>query len=138
MWFIPIVNPDGYFYNETIAPDGGGMHRKNRRSNPQNSNCNTGTQQGVDLNRNYGYNWGANNSGSSGNPCSAVYRGSSAFSEPETEAVSNFIADLEQSVSGMDNTMGQTNVPPDTQMAEQAESGMEQEFNTIDTEGEVV
>ena len=57
MWFIPIVNPDGYFYNETIAPDGGGMHRKNRRSNPQNSNCNTGTQQGVDLNRNYDFNW---------------------------------------------------------------------------------
>ena len=95
MWFIPIVNPDGYFYNETIAPDGGGMHRKNRRSNPQNSNCNTGTQQGVDLNRNYGYNWGANNSGSSGNPCSAVYRGSSAFSEPETEAVGNFILSRE-------------------------------------------
>ncbi|MBS00800.1 MAG: hypothetical protein CMG37_05220 [Candidatus Marinimicrobia bacterium] len=95
MWFIPIVNPDGYFYNETIAPDGGGMHRKNRRSNPQNSNCNTGTQQGVDLNRNYGYNWGVNNSGSSGNPCSAVYRGSSAFSEPETEAVSNFILSRE-------------------------------------------
>ena len=71
------------------------MHRKNRRSNPQNSNCNTGTQQGVDLNRNYGYNWGANNSGSSGNPCSAVYRGSSAFSEPETEAVSNFILSRE-------------------------------------------
>ena len=35
-------------------------------------------------------------------------------------------------------TMGQTNVPPDTQMAEQSESGMEQEFNTLDTEGEVV
>ena len=71
------------------------MHRKNRRSNPPNSSCNMGTQQGVDLNRNYGYNWGANNSGSSGNPCSAVYRGSSAFSEPETEAISNFILSRE-------------------------------------------
>ena len=29
-------------------------------------------------------------------------------------------------------------VPPDTQMAEQAESGMEQEFNAIDDEGQVV
>jgi hypothetical protein len=29
-------------------------------------------------------------------------------------------------------------VPPDTQMAEQPESGMEQQFNAIDTEGEVV
>ena len=91
MWFVPIINPDGYVYNETIAPNGGGMHRKNRRPNPNNSNCNNGTQQGVDLNRNYSYNWGANNSGSSGNPCSAVYRGTSAFSENETEAISDFI-----------------------------------------------
>ena len=74
MWFVPIINPDGYAYNETIAPNGGGMHRKNRRPNPDNSNCNNSTQQGIDLNRNYGYNWGADNSGSSGNPCSAVYR----------------------------------------------------------------
>jgi len=87
MWFIPIINPDGYAYNETIAPNGGGMHRKNRRPHPTES-CD---HQGVDLNRNYSYNWGANNSGSSGNPCSAVYRGTSAFSEPETEAISNFI-----------------------------------------------
>jgi len=91
MWFVPIINPDGYVYNETIAPNGGGMHRKNRRPNPDNSNCNNGTQQGIDLNRNYSYNWGANNSGSSGNPCSDIYRGTSAFSEPETEAISNFI-----------------------------------------------
>ena len=91
MWFVPIINPDGYVYNETIAPNGGGMHRKNRRPNPDNSNCNNGTQQGIDLNRNYSYNWDADDSGSSGNPCSAVYRGASAFSEPETEAISNFI-----------------------------------------------
>ena len=91
MWFVPIINPDGYVYNEIISPNGGGMHRKNRRPNPDNSNCNNGTQQGIDLNRNYSYNWGADNSGSSGNPCSAVYRGASAFSEPETEAISNFI-----------------------------------------------
>ena len=55
MWFVPIINPDGYAYNETIAPNGGGMHRKNRRPNPDDSNCNNGTDQGVDLNRNYGY-----------------------------------------------------------------------------------
>jgi len=91
MWFVPIINPDGYAYNETIAPNGGGMHRKNRRPNPDNSNCNNGTQQGIDLNRNYSYNWGADNSGSSGNPCYSTYRGTSAFSEPETEAISNFI-----------------------------------------------
>ena len=56
----------------------------------------------------------------------------------ETEAVSNFIADLQQSVPGMDNMMGQSTVPPDTKMADLPESGIEQELNTIDTEGEVI
>ena len=59
------------------------MHRKNRR----NTNCGNGTTRGVDLNRNFGYEWGANNTGSSPDPCSDVYRGESAFSEPETQAV---------------------------------------------------
>ena len=54
------------------------------------------------------------------------------YSGDQTQAVQNLVADM----SG--EMMGQTNVPPDTQMAEQPESGMEQEFNAIDTEGEVV
>ena len=58
--------------------------------------------------------------------------------ENETQAVTSFIADLQESVPGMNNEMEQTNVPPDTQMAEQPESGMEQVFNAIDTEGEIV
>ena len=28
LWFVPIVNPDGYEYNRSIAPNGGGMQRK--------------------------------------------------------------------------------------------------------------
>ncbi|MFQ6677781.1 MAG: M14 family zinc carboxypeptidase [Fidelibacterota bacterium] len=87
LWFIPVINPDGYVYNESIAPNGGGMHRKNRRD----TNCGVGTQRGIDLNRNYGYEWGADNSGSSPDPCSSVFRGDSAFSEPETQAVRDFI-----------------------------------------------
>ena len=57
--------------------------------------------------------------------------------ENETQAVTSFIADLQESAPGMNNEMEQTNVPPDTQMAEQPESGMEQVFNAIDTEGEI-
>ena len=87
LWFIPVVNPDGYIYNEQIEPDGGGMHRKNRRD----TGCGFGTQRGVDLNRNYGYSWGANNTGSSPNPCSDTYRGEIAFSESETDYVKTFI-----------------------------------------------
>ena len=87
MWFIPIVNPDGYAYNELIEPNGGGMHRKNRL----NTNCGNGSNRGVDLNRNYGFGWGSNDTGSSPNPCSATYRGDAEFSEPETQAVRDFI-----------------------------------------------
>lgn len=90
MWFIPVINPDGYVYNEEVEPNGGGMHRKNRRE--ESSNCNNHYEQGVDLNRNYGFNWGADNTGSSPNPCSAVYRGTEAFSEPETQTVRDFIS----------------------------------------------
>ena len=87
MWFVPVINPDGYVYNEFIEPSGGGMHRKNRKD----TNCGNGTGRGIDLNRNFGYGWGADNIGSSSDPCSEVYRGDSPFSEPETEAVRDFI-----------------------------------------------
>ena len=40
---------------------------------------------GVDLNRNYGYKWGYDNSGSSNYTGDETYRGPYAFSEPETQ-----------------------------------------------------
>jgi hypothetical protein len=83
LYFVPVVNPDGYVRNQTTNPTGGGMWRKNRRNNGDGS-------FGVDLNRNYSYNWGANNQGSSPNPSSDTYRGLSAFSEPETQAIRQF------------------------------------------------
>ena len=87
LWFIPVVNPDGYLYNEFIEPSGGGMHRKNRRD----TGCDNGTSRGVDLNRNFSYGWGTNNVGSSPDPCSETYRGSNPFSEPETQTIKDFI-----------------------------------------------
>ncbi|MEW6468038.1 MAG: M14 family zinc carboxypeptidase [Bacteroidota bacterium] len=83
MYFVPVVNPDGYIYNETTNPNGGGMWRKNRR-NSGNGDF------GVDLNRNYGFNWGYDNQGSSPNTGSGTYRGTGPFSEPETQNMRNF------------------------------------------------
>jgi carboxypeptidase T len=83
MFFVPCVNPDGYVWNETNFPDGGGMWRKNRRDNGDGS-------FGVDLNRNYGKEWGYDNSGSSPNPGSEVHRGTGPFSEPETQVMKAF------------------------------------------------
>ena len=85
IWFIPAINPDGLVYNQSIAPSGGGMQRKNTRDT-----C-SGTPIGVDLNRNYGYLWGYDNDGSSPDGCSETYRGTSPFSEPETQAVRDFV-----------------------------------------------
>ncbi len=89
MYFIPVVNPDGYEYNHTTDPDGGGMWRKNKRDNNNNGTFSE-YDDGVDLNRNFGYQWGYDNSGSSPDPSSATYRGSSAFSEPETQIIRDF------------------------------------------------
>jgi hypothetical protein len=78
--FVPVVNPDGYAYNELTDPRGGGFWRKNRRHNADGS-------IGVDLNRNYGYRWGFDNVGSTSIGSTEVYRGAAAFSEPETQAI---------------------------------------------------
>jgi len=87
LYFTPCVNPDGYVYNQTTNPGGGGLWRKNRRNNGNGT-------FGVDLNRNYGFMWGFDNTGSSPTPSSEVYRGPSAFSEPETRATRDFLATI--------------------------------------------
>lgn len=84
MWFVPVVNPDGYFHNEVIAPSGGGLWRKNRRNNGDGS-------FGIDLNRNFGYAWGYDNIGSSPDGSQNTYRGTEPFSEPETQNIRDFI-----------------------------------------------
>ncbi len=83
MFFLPVVNPDGYEYNRSIRPGGGGMWRKNRRKNG-------GGTYGVDLNRNYPYKWGG--PGSSSNPGSATYRGTAPASEPEVKSILAFLS----------------------------------------------
>jgi murein tripeptide amidase MpaA len=76
IWIVPLVNPDGLEYSIRSYR----YWRKNRRLNADGS-------FGVDLNRNYGYAWGHDDSGSSPEPASEVYRGTAPFSEPETRAV---------------------------------------------------
>jgi len=83
LYFIPCLNPDGYVYNQQTNPNGGGFWRKNRRNNGDGS-------FGVDLNRNFDFKWGYNNSGSSPNTNGSTYRGTSPASEPETAALQNF------------------------------------------------
>jgi len=76
LWLVPMMNPDGHNYVFTYDM----WWRKNRRNNGDGT-------YGVDLNRNWGYAWGYDNSGSSPYPSSSTYRGPAAFSEPETQAI---------------------------------------------------
>ena len=85
LWFIPAVNPDGLVYNQSIAPNGGGMQRKNMLET-----CSGGVD-GVDLNRNYSYMWAYDNEGSSPDGCNETYRGNAPFSEPESQIVRDFV-----------------------------------------------
>lgn len=80
LYFVPVVNPDGYEANRRIAPNGGGMRRKNMRNVLTDNDA-----EGVDLNRNFGYMWGYDNTGSSPTPTAQTYRGTAPFSEPETQ-----------------------------------------------------
>ncbi len=71
IWVVPMVNPDG----NGIVWSSDNMWRKNSRGG-----------YGVDINRNYPYAWGSCK-GSSGNRNDEQYRGPSAASEPETQAL---------------------------------------------------
>jgi len=89
MYFIPVINPDGYVYNEQTHPKGGGYWRKNKRDNNGNGVFEE-SYDGVDLNRNFGFKWGYDDLGSSANPSSLSYRGAAPFSEPESRVIRDF------------------------------------------------
>jgi len=79
-YISPSINPDGYEYSRKYDR----MWRKTRSRHG-------GRCVGVDPNRNWGHYWGGK--GASADACSEIYRGPRAFSEPETQAVKNFILD---------------------------------------------
>ncbi len=83
LWFVPVFNVDGYCYNQYTYPGGGGMWRKNRRP------CDG--DWGVDLNCNWGYMWGYNDTGSNPNCSHLSYRGLEPFSEPATQVIRDFM-----------------------------------------------
>lgn len=84
IFLVPMANPDGHVYVENNhGGPSGGWWRLNRR-------VNANLTIGVDLNRNFGYEWGYDDAGSSPTPGNIVYRGTAPFSEPETAAIRDF------------------------------------------------
>ncbi|EDW86362.1 uncharacterized protein Dwil_GK17666 [Drosophila willistoni] len=102
-WYImPVLNPDGYAYSHEYDR----FWRKSRSQHAAKApsglldSAMTWLQQkrgpnkvcyGVDLDRNWLYQWGKR--GSSKAPCNEFYAGPAPFSEPETKAVSDFLMD---------------------------------------------
>ena len=85
---IPLVNPDGHDVVTKAFAEGINPHIWQRK--------NTAAPDGVDLNRNFRWHWG--DMGASRDPDNETYRGPSAASEPETQAVQ---AAMEESRPGM-------------------------------------
>ncbi len=82
-WYVtPVFNVDGYLYSWSTER----YWRKNRRNNGNGT-------FGVDLNRNWDIDWGGN--GASANTSDETYRGTSAFSEPETQVMRDFLLTLD-------------------------------------------
>ncbi len=90
IWFIPLLNPDGH---KLVIDETDVWWRKNIRDNNDNQAIDTGSYgdgaDGVDLNRNYSYMRG--NISASDDPWSVTYHGPAAFSEPETQALRDFL-----------------------------------------------
>jgi carboxypeptidase T len=80
IWIVPMVNPDGAEWD--VSKRDYQFWRKNRRDNKDGN-------FGVDLNRNYGYQWGMG--GSSRDTSDDTYMGPAPFSEPETQAMRDFV-----------------------------------------------
>ncbi len=89
IWFVPLVNPNGH---KIVTDETEIWWRKNICDNNENGSIDvTGyyAEDGVDPNRNYSWEWG----GAGTNWTSETYQGTSAFSEPETQAIRDLFAD---------------------------------------------
>lgn len=83
VWIVPVVNPDGY--RLVLSDSLGLIWRKNLRDNDGDGRFSP-DRDGVDLNRNYDYNWGITGDHVSQ---SNYYCGPYPFSEPEIMAIRN-------------------------------------------------
>ena len=81
LWFMPVLNPDGYQYTFDTER----LWRKNLRDNDGNGIINS--NDGVDPNRNYAEHWNYDDEGSSSLFPSQTYRGPAPESEAETKAM---------------------------------------------------
>ena len=83
LWFVPVVNPDGYDYTFQDATTR--LWRKNLRDNDGDGLIAPG--DGVDPNRNFPFKWNWDLEGAADDPADETFHGPSAGSEPEVRAM---------------------------------------------------
>ena len=90
LWFIPVMNPDGYDY--TYLSPANRLWRRNLADNDGDNQL-TGLD-GVDPNRNWAYKWRYDQEGADDTFGSDTYRGKSPESEPEVSGAEALFARL--------------------------------------------
>ena len=110
IWIVPIVNPDGLTYTQTSPNDQMDWVRLWRKNRRPISTGSCASAIGVDLNRNYNYQWRLRDDapcpdfcsdrsclnddiGGSDEPSSEIYRGPQPESEPEVRAIKALVDD---------------------------------------------
>lgn len=101
IWLAPLINPDGHDLVEigNLEHHGARPFRWRKNARPQ-AGCawpptDNGNGSGVDLNRNFPFGWGISGDRAGSNSrCDPYYRGPSAASEPETQAMMSLISAL--------------------------------------------
>jgi carboxypeptidase T len=93
VWIIPVANPDG---REIVELGGNAPYLQRKNANNSIGVCSNpptvSNQAGVDLNRNANFQWGG--VGTTTDPCAQTYKGVSAASEPEQQALQTLWASL--------------------------------------------
>uniref|UniRef100_A0A6P4ETH6 Zinc carboxypeptidase n=1 Tax=Drosophila rhopaloa TaxID=1041015 RepID=A0A6P4ETH6_DRORH len=88
-WYIvPVLNVDGFVYT----------HEKDRMWRKTRQPSDISTCIGVDPNRNYDSHW-MENGGASSNPCAEDYGGPNPFSEPEIQAMADFVSGIKDKIN---------------------------------------
>ena len=101
LWFVLIMNPDGYDF--TFTPENR-LWRKNLRNNDDDPAITA--IDGVDPNRNFPTRWAYDDEGSNSERSSETYHGTGPASEPETRAILSLMNRVHFTSNKNDHTFG--------------------------------
>lgn len=114
VFFVPVVNPDGAKFVEENFVQTGKVANKRKNMNPLYLQQCGNEEGGTDLNRNWAIDWSALAEVDRSIKCGEYWPGDKAFSEPESQALRDFISANKQTLKFVINihTSGQEFIWP--------------------------